>query len=121
VIVQFEQYALTSVERRGAAIETEFTTGSHRLQGTQADGDTIVQRSPAKIDQLIGTDEDLGQGVPKRLALAETDQILSGQIEIGDDQILIERDDSNAKPAENALGTGCLVVGMPGRGSGRSA
>jgi hypothetical protein len=40
----------------------------------------------------------------KRLALAEAEEILRRQIEIGDDEIPIERNDGNPEPAEDALG-----------------
>jgi hypothetical protein len=69
----------------------------------------VRQRPLAQLDQLVGTDDDFGERMPDRLALAEAEQILRRQIEIRDDEIFIESNDGNAESAEDALGTGCLA------------
>jgi len=59
--------------------------------------------------------------MPDGLALAEAEEVLRRQVEIRDDEILVEGDDGNAEPAENAFGTECPVrrsAGSRGRRGG---
>jgi hypothetical protein len=58
--------------------------------------------------------------VADRLALAEAEEVLRRQIEIGDDEVFVESDDRNAEVPEDALGIGCLVRRSAGRCGRRS-
>jgi hypothetical protein len=118
MIVQLEQHARGALERRGTAIEVELAAGCHCLERPQAHRHAGGQRAFAELDELVGTDDDLGQRAAQRLALAEAEQILRRQVEIGDDEIFIEGDDGNAETAEDALGAWC-IAGRMARRSGR--
>jgi hypothetical protein len=107
MIVELEQHASGALERRGAAIQIELAARCHRLQRPETDRDTVSQGALTELDELVGTNDDLGQRMPDRLALAEAEQILRREIEIGDDEIFVEGDDGDAEPAENAFGAGC--------------
>jgi hypothetical protein len=62
--------------------------------------------------------------VAERPAFAEAEEILGGQIEVGDDQPVVESDDGDAEAAQDALGTrrlgrrpaGCAAGGRGRRG-----
>jgi len=53
--------------------------------------------------------------VAEHLALGEAEQVLCGQIEIGDDELLVEGDDGDAEPAENPVGAGRFAAALTGR------
>jgi len=44
--------------------------------------------------------------VPDSLAIAEPEQILGSEVEIGDDEIRIECDDGNAEARKNVIAVG---------------
>jgi hypothetical protein len=119
MVVELEQHARGAFERRRSAIEVEFAAGRHCLERPQADRDAVGQRARAEVDELVGTDDDLGQGVADRLAFAESEQILRRQVEIGDDEVFIEGDNGNAESAEDALGAWCPARRIAGPRRGR--
>jgi hypothetical protein len=42
--------------------------------------------------------------VTERLALTEAEQVLRGKIEVGDDEVFVERDDGDAEATEDSVG-----------------
>jgi hypothetical protein len=113
IVVQLEQHALSGLEWRSPTVEAQFATRHSRLQRTQADRDAIRQRPLAQFDQFVRADDDVGQTAPDRLALAQTEQVLCREIEIGDEQPFVERDDGNAETAQDAIGAGRFAAQCP--------
>jgi hypothetical protein len=97
-------HAAGALERRGATVEIELAARGHRLERPEPDGHAVGQRALAELDELVGADDELGERMADGLALAEPEQVLGRQIEIGDDEVLVEGDDGDAEPAEYLLG-----------------
>jgi hypothetical protein len=86
MIMKLQQDAVTRVERRRTAVETQIAPGGTRLERAQTDCHAIAQDPFAQLDQFVGTDHDFRQRMSENLSLAESEQILRSQIEIGYDE-----------------------------------
>jgi hypothetical protein len=121
VVLEFEQHAVAGLQRRGAAVETELATRGARAQGAQPNGRAARHGTLAKLDELVRGGDDLAQAAPQGPALAQAEEVLRRQVEIGDDELLVERDDGNAQVAQDLVGLGparAQSATAPGRYAG---
>jgi hypothetical protein len=90
LIVQFEQYP--RIERGSPTVDVQLAPCNTDFQCSESNRYAAGLRPFAKLDQLIGTCQDLVQTMAERLALTEAKEILGREVEKRDDKMLVERD-----------------------------
>jgi hypothetical protein len=116
--MQLEQ--CTAVEGRGPAVQAQAPAAGPHAQCPKADRLMLADGPVAKLDELIGTRNDFAESVPDDLALAETEQILRGEIQECDAKVLVENHDGDTESAENPIGSRSACGATEAAGPGGS-